>query len=421
MWMPADGAQRAGPQHRKAVMTMTTPGDIGVYLGLDVGKGEHHAHALTPQGKTVLDKRLPNSEPKLRQMLDKLTAKHGTVLVVVDQPASIGALPLAVARAAGCAVAYLPGLSMRRVADLYPGEAKTDARDAAVIADAARTLPHTLRDVAPDDETLTALTMVAGHDDDLAGEATRNRNRLRGLLTQLHPALERVLGPRSDHPAVLKLLECHPSPARIRDAGRSRLVELVRPQAPRMAQRLIDDVFAALEEQSVTVAGTEAAATVITHLAASLRRTRDQRAQAAAEIEALLEAHPLSTVLTSMPGIGARTAARILTEVGDGSGFADAAHLASYAGLAPTTRASGSSIRGEGPSRRGNKQLKRAFFLAAFAALAHPDSRAYYDRKIAEGKHHNQALLCLARRRCDVLFAMLRDGTFYQPPAAQAA
>ncbi|GAB3445018.1 hypothetical protein GCM10027570_14840 [Streptomonospora sediminis] len=88
---------------------------------------------------------------------------------------------------------------------------------------------------------------------------------------------------------------------------------------------------------------------------------------------------------------------------------------------APATRASGSSVRGERPSRRGNKQLKRALFLAAFASLAHPPSQAYYDRKIAQGKHHNQALLCLARRRCDVLFAMLRDGMSYQPPHAQAA
>ncbi|WP_344971832.1 IS110 family transposase, partial [Salinactinospora qingdaonensis] len=55
-----------------------TPDEIGVYLGLDVGKGQHHARGVTPAGKTVFDKRLPNSEPKLRQMLDKLTAKHGT-------------------------------------------------------------------------------------------------------------------------------------------------------------------------------------------------------------------------------------------------------------------------------------------------------------------------------------------------------
>lgn len=129
----------------------------------------------------------------------------------------------------------------------------------------------------------------------------------------------------------------------------------------------------------------------------------------------------LSHVLTSMPGIGIRTAARILVDVGDGSGFATAGHLAAYAGLAPVTRNSGSSIRGEHSSRRGNKQLKRAFYLAAFASLSQPESRAYYDRKRREGKHHVAALIALARRRIDVLFAMLRDGTFYQPPTPATA
>jgi len=52
--------------------------------------------------------------------------------------------------------------------------------------------------------------------------------------------------------------------------------------------------------------------------------------------------------------------------------------------------------------------------------LGDPASRAYYDRKIAQGKHHTQALLSLARRRADVLFAMLRDGTFYEHQPAQA-
>ncbi|SEI23304.1 Transposase IS116/IS110/IS902 family protein, partial [Paraburkholderia hospita] len=98
-----------------------------------------------------------------------------------------------------------------------------------------------------------------------------------------------------------------------------------------------------------------------------------------------------------------------------------AAHLAAYAGLAPVTRRSGSSIRGEHPSRRGNKVLKRALFLSAFAALRDPISRDYYTRKVQQGKRHNQALIALARRRCDVLFAMLRDGTLYQPKSAPTA
>ncbi|MFF9157647.1 IS110 family transposase [Streptomyces sp. NPDC014846] len=400
---------------------MNHDGKIDVYLGLDVGKGEHHGTVLTPAGKKVFDKPMPNSESRLRELFEKLQIKYGNVLVVVDQPASMGALPLAVARDTGCRVAYLPGLTMRRIADLYPGESKTDARDAAIIADAARTMPHTLRDLAPDDETVAELNMLVGFDDDLAGEVTRIKNRLRGLLTQIHPSLERILGPRLDHPAVLVLLERHGSPAQLRKAGRRRLVTLLRPKAPRMAERLVADIFDALDEQTVVVPGTEASALIVPSLAASLSAVLDQRKVLAARIEELLEAHPLSQVLTSMPGIGFRTAARILIDVGDGSGFATAGHLAAYAGLAPATRRSGSSIRSEQPSRRGNKQLKRAFYLAAFASLSQPDSRAYYDRKRREGKHHVAAIICLARRRIDVLFAMLRDGTFYQPPTPATA
>lgn len=362
--------------------------DIKVFLGLDVGKGEHHATAVTPAGKKAFDKRLPNSEPKLRELFGKLQAKHGTVLVVVDQPASIGALPLAVARDMGCPVAYLPGLTMRRIADLYPGEAKTDARDAFVIADAARVMPHTLRLIDLDDETIAELKMLVGFDDDMAGEATRVSNRLRGLLTQIHPHLERVLSPRLQHPAVLALLERFGSPAQIRKAGRRRLVSLLRPKAPRMAERLVEDIFTALDEQTVVVPGTDTAALIVPSLAGSLATVLGQRNVLAVRIEELLDSHPLSKVLTSMPGIGVRTGARILIDVGDGSSFPTAAHLAAYAGLAPATRSSGSSIRGEQPSRRGNKQLKRAFFLSAFAALADPVSRAYYDKKIAQGKHH---------------------------------
>lgn len=54
-----------------------------------------------------------------------------------------------------------------------------------------------------------------------------------------------------------------------------------------------------------------------------------------------------------------------------------------------TPRRSGTSIRGEHPPKGGNKQPKSAFFLAAFAALTHPESRAYYDRRRDDGKRHN--------------------------------
>ena len=395
--------------------------EYAVFCGLDVGKVAHHACALDPEGKRLFDAGLPQDETRLRELLSRLSA-HGRVLVVVDQPNTIGALPIAVARAMGIDVAYLPGLAMRRIADLHPGTAKTDARDAYVIADAARVMPHTLRRVDVGEEALAELKVLVGFDDDLAGEATRLSNRIRGLLTQVHPALERVLGPRVSQKATLALLTKFGGPTGMRAAGRARLLATARKANPRGVDELVDAIWGALGQQTVVVPGTAAADTILPKLARSLADTLDQRRQIAAQVEQVLDAHPLAEVLTSMPGVGVRTAARILLEVGDGSSFPTAAHLAAYAGLAPVTHRSGISIRGEHPARSGNKQLKRAFFLSAFAALrADPISRAYYDRKRAEGKKHNAALICLARRRCDVLHAMLKTQTTYQPRLPAAA
>ncbi|MEV6181717.1 IS110 family transposase [Streptomyces sp. NPDC052015] len=361
--------------------------ETGVFLGLDVGKSNHHGHGLTPAGKRVFDKALPNGEPQLRAVFNKLKAKFGTVLVVVDQPASIGALPLTVARDVGCKVAYLPGLAMRRIADLYPGEAKTDARDAAVIADAARTMPHTLRSLELADEITAELTMLVGFDQDLAGEANRTSNRIRGLLTQFHPSLERA-GPAPGPPGS----DLAPRALRIPSStaqGGPPQADRGRPaQGPALAERLVDDIFTALNEQTVVVPGTATLDVIVPSLAKPLAAVHEQRRALEARIEALLEAHPLSQVLTSMPGIGVRTAAVLLATIGDGSSFPTAAHLASYAGLAPATRQSGTSIHGEHAPRGGNRQLKRAMFLSAFAALHDPASRGYYNRCRARGKTH---------------------------------
>ncbi|GAA5227790.1 IS110 family transposase [Paeniglutamicibacter antarcticus] len=394
---------------------------IDVYIGADVGKSNHHAVALNKAGKKLLDKALPQDETKLKSLIKSLS-KHGRLLFVADQPATIGALPVAVAHAAGIQVAYLPGLAMRRIADLHPGEAKSDPRDAYIIADAARTMPHTLRTVEVPEEQVAELSMLCGFDDDHAKQSTATSNRIRGLLTQIHPALERVIGPHLDHVAMAELLAKYPSPAALRRAGEARIGALLRKHAPRAWKGWAHEITAALAAQTVVVSGTEAAGIVLPELARMLAQSRSARATVLKRVEELVTDHPLHLMLDSMPGVGIRTEARILTEV-TGKDFATAGHLASYAGLAPVTWRSGTSIRGDHSSRKGNKVLKRALFLSAFASLKCKDqvSRAYYDRKRAEGKKHNQAVIALARRRCNVLFAMLRDGSIYEAPQALAA
>ena len=188
------------------------------------------------------------------------------------------------------------------------------------------------------------------------------------------------------------MIAAWPTPADLRKAGRARIDTKLKANGCRRHTAWAKAITDALGKQTVVVAGTDAAGVVLPHLARQLVALHAQRDDVAAQVEALVEAHPLYPVLTSMPGVGVRTAAVFLAETA-GKTFPSGAHLASYAGLTPVTRRSGSSIRGEYVSHAGNKRLKRA-----------------------QGKRHNQAVLALAHRRILTLYAMIRNGALYDPP-----
>ena len=120
-----------------------------------------------------------------------------------------------------------------------------------------------------------------------------------------------------------------------------------------------------------------------------------------------------------MSGIGDVYAAVIAVEIGDISRFPDASHLASYGGVAPVREESGTSVRRSKKRKGGNRRLKNALIQSAQSAVTHDErSRSYYEKKRAEGKGHKQALRALARRRVDVIYALLANGEFYKSPVA---
>lgn len=365
-------------------------------MGGDVGKTEHHATVVSRAGEPLFERSVANDEAAIERLLDR-ALEVGPCALVIDQPGSSGSLAVLVARRRGVPVAYVQGLVMRRASELYPGEAQTDGPDSFVLADTARTHARRLHWLQVGDETLERLRVLGGYDDDLAHDVNRAANRLRDMLLAISPALERVLGPRLDHPVGRALLGRYPTPTALRAAGRRRLVPLAKRHAPRLGARLVDEFQAALDAQTVTVPVEETAGCVIRELAEDLDRLAERRDRLAAEIEQLFTSHPQA----------------IFTEIGDINRFPTPGHLAAYAGLAPVTRQSGRSLNGETRSRRGNHRLKNAMWLSAFCSLHHHRSRDYYARKRAEGKQHNAAIVCLARRRCDVIHAMLRSGLSY--------
>jgi transposase len=387
--------------------------DRAVFLGVDIGKSAHYAVAVDQAGQTVHEQALANEEAGLRDLVH-WAAEHQAA-VIVDQPGGIAALLLRLCWAAGVPIGYLHGLAMARARDFYAGEAKTDPRDAFVLADVARAHPTRLVWLTELPEARAQLELLCGYDADLRGDANRLTNRLRALLATHWPTLERAFGERLDTVAGLAVLHAYPGGPAVQRAGRRRLERLLVKQGVRQPTAWAEQLSQAAAAQTVAIPGAETAARLIAELAGQLSQLLARRAQLEREIERAFFVLPEATILLSLPGIGPRLGARIAVEIGAVTRFPTPAHLAAYAGLGPSPRRSGTSLKRDVPRRFGNHRLKNAFFLAAFASLRHAPSRAYYDRKRAEGKRHHQAILCLARRRVDVLHAMLTHGSLYQP------
>ena len=247
----------------------------------------------------------------------------------------------------------------------------------------------------------------------------RSQNRCRDALLSVSPALERVLGPRLGMAGVRDLLASWPTPTRLKTAGRARIRNRIRKRSPNKATEVTDLVWAALEAQTLVLPAEETWGEVIGDLVGDLDRIGARRDELAARIEKAFLSHPLGQLLATVPGFGTRTGSRTLAEIGDPNRFANGSRLASYAGLAPAVYRSGRTINKTSRHPGGNQRLKNAMFWAAFVAIRHdPAARAYYQRKRDEQKSHNTAVICLARRRCDLVLAILKNKTPYQTPEA---
>ncbi|NVI33755.1 IS110 family transposase, partial [Streptomyces sp. CAI-17] len=295
----------------------------------------------------------------------------------------------------------------------YRGTGKTDAKDATVIADQAR-MRRDLTTLRPDDEHALELRVLTGRRADISADRTRRINRLRGQLTSIFPALERELDLGNAGPLVL--LTGYQTPAALRRAGRKRLDTWLRNRKVRGAESLAQAALDAAERQQTALPGEKITAQVIHTLAKEVMGLNEQLVEIDKLIAARFREHGLAEVIESMPGIGPLMGAEFLAATaGDMSRYGSADRLASMAGVAPTPRDSGSVSGNLHRPRRYHRGLQRVFYTSALISIRNCDaSRRFYERKRAEGKRHVQAVLALARRRVNVLWALIRDGRCYQ-------
>ncbi|MGW6412831.1 IS110 family transposase [Streptomyces vinaceus] len=384
-----------------------------IWAGTDIGKTHHHCVVLDAEGRKLLSRRVLNDEPELLALLADVLALDEDVLWAVDVADGMAALWVNVLLNHGQHLVYIPGLAVNRASAGYRGMGKTDAKDATVIADQAR-MRLDLVVIRPDDEHAVELRILTDRRSDLTADRTRRINRLRGQLTGIFPALERVLDLGNVGPLVL--LTGYQTPAALRRAGRSRLETWLRNRKVRGADVLARAAMEAAERQHATVPGEKITAQVVHTLAKEVMGLNEQIAEIDKLIAARFRDHGLAEVIASMPGIGPLLGAEFLAATaGDMSRFGSADRLASFAGVAPVPRDSGNISGNLHRPRRYHRGLQRVFYTSALISIRScEESRRFYERKRAEGKRHTQAVLALARRRVNVMWALIRDGECFQ-------
>ena len=386
------------------------------WAGVDAGKEFHRAHVLDASGKELLSRKVQNDEDDLLKLIDEALSLAEEVIWAVDQPGGGAALLLALLWERNQRVLYVPGLSVDRARDAYRGESKTDARDARVIADQAR-MRSDLGELRAGEQEIAELQLFLARRRDLVTDQSRTITRLREALVSLFPALERALDVNGKGPLIL--LTHYQSPTQLRRAGHKRIATYLRNRGVKGSNNVAHKALGAARSQNVTLPAQEVGATIVAELAEDVLGLKDRLQSIDEEIGQRFFTRREARVLISLPGMGPILGAEFLVAVGEISAFESADRLAAYAGLVPAARDSGKRVGNNRRMRGGNKVLKRVFYQSAFASLrSAPESRVFYDRKRAEGKRHTQALIALARRRVNVLWAMLRDGTTFETRSA---
>ena len=404
MWVSREAAFRSTDDWKDTTMPSAISPPKAV-LGIDVGKSSHWACLVTREGEVALSRRVRNSEGDLDGLFSQVACD---TIVVVDQCRNIGLLAISRARLAGLGVAYLPGLAAHQAARLFAGDAKTDERDALVIAKTALGIPDALLPVPEPDEALEAARSLAAQRSHMVTCATRDKNRLRSILLESCPAFEAPADLGDRH--WLNMLEKLGGPWGCIDAGKPAFGAVTKG-----ANRTRMDAAwnAAMASTRPSKRRVDAENPQVRMLARRIREALEEADRIDREITALLAGDGTYECLVTIPGIGPRTASELVIGINI-EDFPDHDHLASYCGIAPRNRQSGTSISSVSASRQGNRRLKNLLIFSC-NSLVRSENRfgEYYRACRGRGMCHGEALKAVARKRLKVIYAIMRDKVPY--------
>jgi transposase len=400
---------------------------MDVYCGIDWAEDHHDIAIVDRDGKLLARRRISDDAAGLAALLD-LLAEHGDtpgdlIPVAIETPRG---LLTACLRATGRQVYPVNPMAVARYRDRHSvSGGKSDHGDSFVLAGVLRTDISFHRPLPADSELAQAIAVLARAQQDAVWDRTTAHNKLRSHLREYYPAFLAAFGTARGgilRPDARTILAAAPTPgqaaaltaaqlrALLRKAGRTRSIDA---EAARLREafhagqmRQLPLVEQAMGRQTLALLG---------QLNAACTAASDLE-HAATESFNL---HPDAGIITSFPGLGALTGARVLAEIGDDrSRFQDAKGLKAYAGAAPITRASGKT-RSVTYRKIKNNRLTAAGYSWAFSALtASPGARAHYDRRREAGDRHAAAQRNLFGRLLGCLHHCLTTGQHYAEDTA---
>jgi transposase len=396
------------------------------FAGIDWGSDKHRVCLTSRDGQIMAERWIEHSGDSLAELAAWLR-QHTS-----DSP-SLLAAAIEIPRGAivetllehGFRVFSINPKQLDRFRDRYsPVGAKDDRRDAFVLADALRTDMHCFRAVRLDEPIMIRLRELSRLDDELAQEQNRAVNRLREQFHRFFPQLLQLCE-SADESWLWALFELAPLPARAAKLSEAKIARLL--QQHRIRRLTAAQVRAVLKTKPLTLApgAAEAAAEHALLLLPRLRLLHQQRADLGRRINAVLDElatpaedkheHRDAAILLSLPGLGRKVAATMLSEASQAIAERDYHALRCYSGTAPITHQSGK--RKVVLMRRGaNERLRNALYhWARTSVVWDPPSKKTYAQLRARGHSHGRALRGMADRWLKILTSMLTTRTLYDP------
>jgi transposase len=394
---------------------------LNAFCGIDWAEDHHDIAVVDRDGGLLARARISDDAAGLARLLE-LLAGHGDsagdpIPVAIETPRGL----LVACLRAGRDVYPVNPMAVARYRDRHSvAGRKSDHGDAVVLANILRTDLHAHRPLPADSELAQAIAVLARAQQDAVWDRVAAHNKLRSHLREYYPGFLAAFAAAKGgitRPEARAILAAAPAPgdaakltpaqlrALLRKAGRSRGIDAE-------AQRLREAFRAGQMRQPPLVEQ------AMGRQALALLRQLDAACASADDLEAAaiesFNQHPDAGIITSFPGLGPLTGARVLAEIGDDrSRFTDAKGLKAYAGAAPITRASGKT---RSVTRRHvkNNRLAQAGYIWAFSALtASPGARAHYDRRRDAGDRHAAAERNLFGRLLGCLHHCLATGQHY--------